>query len=276
QLPQQRTIAATAWSNDTLLLSAPNDNVLIVPSRNVLLTGSGWRGEFRNTSHDATGPRPAGRIEESTEGSDHTAASRGGTRPERATCSPTAEAVERPRRQGHCACAPRTAVESQAGRRDPANCGGDIEPRSLCGFRPNSGSGIFDREPRHSCRARDRAEVDDRRQTVACPETACGEDPPVAASPVKSGRTGPVGHLRTRLGGGSGAKALSDRHDRRRLQPRSRAVRAARLDRREHASAVELRRAAWAAGQLLHRQSQSVSNGAEDSAGQQRTAAPFE
>jgi hypothetical protein len=49
-------------------VSAPNDNVLIVPSRNVLLTSSGWRGGFRNTSHDATGPRPAGRIKESQEG----------------------------------------------------------------------------------------------------------------------------------------------------------------------------------------------------------------
>jgi len=46
-------------------LLTPNDNVLIAPSRNVLLTSSGWRGGFRNTSHDATGPRPSGRIGQS-------------------------------------------------------------------------------------------------------------------------------------------------------------------------------------------------------------------
>src|SRR5450755_2217171 len=77
------------------------DNVLIVPSRNVLLTGSTWRGGFRNISHDATRPRPAGRIEKGKEGTDHPAASRGGDRPDRAACSSAAEADERQRRQGH-------------------------------------------------------------------------------------------------------------------------------------------------------------------------------
>jgi transposase len=34
-------------------VSLPNDNVLIVPCRNVLLTRAGWRSGIRNTSHDA-------------------------------------------------------------------------------------------------------------------------------------------------------------------------------------------------------------------------------
>ena len=69
-------------------VSAPNDNVLIVPSRNVLLTGSVLRGGFRNISHDAARPRPAGRIEESKEGADHATPSRRGNRTKRAACSP--------------------------------------------------------------------------------------------------------------------------------------------------------------------------------------------
>src|ERR1035438_10295725 len=56
-------------------MSAQNDNVLIAQSRNVLLTGSGWGGGTRYTSHDPTGPRSADRSEESQEGADHPASS---------------------------------------------------------------------------------------------------------------------------------------------------------------------------------------------------------
>src|ERR1700722_4711522 len=96
-------------------MSPPNDNVLIVPSRNVLLTGSAWRSGSRNISHDATGPRPAGRIEEGKERSDHTAASSGGDRPDGEACSSSVEAVESHRRQGHRACAARPAIQSTSG-----------------------------------------------------------------------------------------------------------------------------------------------------------------
>jgi hypothetical protein len=68
---------------------------LIVPSRNVLLTSSGWRGGFRNTSHDVTGPRPAGRIEEGQEGADRPTASGRGDWPKRTACAPLAEETER-------------------------------------------------------------------------------------------------------------------------------------------------------------------------------------
>jgi transposase len=60
--------------------------------------------------------------------------------------------------------------------------------------------------------------------------------------------------------------------DRRCVQPHSRAVRGARFDRRKHASGVELRGAAWPAGELLHRQGGVVSNGAENGAVCHRTA----
>src|SRR2546425_10865285 len=93
----------------TLLMSPPNENVLIVPSRNVLLTGSVLRGGFRNISHDATRPRPAGRIEEGQEGADHAAGGLRGDRPKRAACAPIAEAPQRQRRCGIAACPARSA-----------------------------------------------------------------------------------------------------------------------------------------------------------------------
>jgi hypothetical protein len=253
-------------------VSAPNDNVLIVPSRNVLLTGSGLRGGFRNTSHDATGPRPAGRIEKSKEGPDHATAGRRGARPERAAHSSIAEAIEGQRRQGRRACSARTAVQPQAGREDQAEGAGDTGPRCLSRLRPDTGSGIPGKQTRHSRRTRDSADLDDRRQAVACQQAARREDPPVAAAPLQSGRTGAVGYQRALLAGGSWAEALPDQHDRRRLQPHSRAVRAERLDRREYAFALEIRGAIWTAGQLLHRQGESISNSAEDRPGQQSAA----
>src|SRR4051794_18602871 len=101
-------------------MSVPNENVLIVPSRNVLLTRSGWRGGFRNTSHDATRPRPAGRFEESKEGPDYAAASRRGDRPERAACEAAAEATQRQGRWGNGPCTARATVQPQVGRKDEA------------------------------------------------------------------------------------------------------------------------------------------------------------
>jgi len=181
-------------------MSAPNENVLIVPSRNVLLTGSGWRGGFRNTSHDATRPRPAGRIEESKEGSDHATASCRGTRPERTACSPAVEAFEGQRRWSLGACSTRTGVQPQVGGEDEAEGAGDTGPRSLSGLRTHAGGGISGQQARHSCRTRDGAGLDARRQTVACQQAAHRQDPSVAAAPLPSGRTGAVGHQRARPG----------------------------------------------------------------------------
>ena len=49
-------------------VSAPRENVLIVPGRNILLTGSGWRGGGnRSPHHDPAGPTPAGGAEKGKE-----------------------------------------------------------------------------------------------------------------------------------------------------------------------------------------------------------------
>src|ERR1022692_626234 len=148
-------------------MSPPNDNVLFVPSRNVLLTGAGLRGGFRNTSHDATGPRPAGRIEESQEGTDHPTAGGRGDRPERAACSPAAEAAEGPRRRNVGARFAGPTIQPPAGRENEGEGAGDLAPRRLSRIWPNVGSGISGPEARYPCRARNGAGVDDRRQIMA-------------------------------------------------------------------------------------------------------------
>src|SRR2546429_7368862 len=97
-------------------MSPPNENVLIVPSRNVLLTGSVWRGGFRNISHDAARPRPAGRIEESKEGPDHATASRRGDWAKRAACSPAVGSPQGQRRLCVGSRSAKAAVQPQTGR----------------------------------------------------------------------------------------------------------------------------------------------------------------
>src|SRR5450432_172133 len=208
----------TSFAKAVNRMSAPNDNVLIVPSRNVLLTGSAWRGGFRNISHDATGPRPAGRIEKGKEGSHYAAAGRGGDRPKRAACSPAVKAPERQGRQSVGVCSARTAVQPEVGREDEAEGAGDTEPRGLSELRSHAGGGIPGQPTRHSRRTGDGAELDGRRQAVACQQAAHRQDPSVAAAPLPRGRTDSVGHQRARLAGGAWAETVPDRHDRR-LQP---------------------------------------------------------
>src|SRR5207244_10566886 len=70
---------------------------------------------------------------------------------------------------------------------------------------------ILGQQTRHSRGARDGANVDDRRQAVACQQAAGGEDSSMTA-PLPSGRTGPVGHQRARLAGGSWAETRSEEH----------------------------------------------------------------
>src|ERR1700683_5168826 len=53
-------------------VSLPRENVLLVPFRNVLLTGSGWGGgRHRSSPYDAAGSRPAGGTETSALTADH-------------------------------------------------------------------------------------------------------------------------------------------------------------------------------------------------------------
>jgi len=82
-------------------VSAPRENVLIVPNRNVLSTGSGRRGgRTRSPHHDSAGARPAGSAEKGTEETDHAAVGRQRTGCERTSSEALADSIEGGRQPG--------------------------------------------------------------------------------------------------------------------------------------------------------------------------------
>lgn len=120
-------------------MSAQNDNVLIVQSGNVLLTGAAWRGGSRNTSHDATGSRPSGGAQESKEGTDHATGSGCGDRSERTACAKAAGKAQEGRRSGGGASIARPVVQPANGIEGKTKGAGGSE--SLCrGFGPTLAS----------------------------------------------------------------------------------------------------------------------------------------
>src|ERR1700693_2001989 len=100
-------------------MSLPSDNVLFVPSRNVLLTVSGWGVGNGPTPDDAEGARPAGRAEESQEETDHAEASGRRNRCKRAASATHVAEPEGAWRQGGNSRRARAAIEPKAcdGRR---------------------------------------------------------------------------------------------------------------------------------------------------------------
>src|SRR5450432_2125196 len=148
-------------------MSAQSENVLSVQSRNVLLTGSVWRGGFRNTPHDATGPRPAGRTQESQEGTDHATSGCCRDWPERAECSTAAGEVETGRRSRCHAPTAKPAVEPPSGTGDQTSGSGNSQPGSLQRFWADPGERISPPRTRHRCEPRNGESLDDRGQAMA-------------------------------------------------------------------------------------------------------------
>src|ERR1039458_3897459 len=115
-------------SNGVMMMLAQNDNVLIAQSRNVLLTGSGWGGGIRNTSHDPAGPRSVDRSEKGQEGANHTASGGRRDRPNRTAYPAAAGKAEKRGRPGGGPRAPGTSVQPQTGREEPGE--GGCDPRA--------------------------------------------------------------------------------------------------------------------------------------------------
>src|ERR1700689_2930303 len=99
-------------------LSLPREKVLIVPNRNVLLTGSGWGGGKRSPSDDPEGPRPIGRVEEGTKAFDHAAASSRGVAANRAAYAAAVEEAEGGGRSGRAARATGANLQSATQRKE--------------------------------------------------------------------------------------------------------------------------------------------------------------
>src|SRR5713226_8160453 len=96
--------------------------------------------------------------------------------------------------------------------------------------------------------------MDDPRSTVA-EETREGEAGACLAATAEPLRgAGAMGHQRARLAGRAWRKAVPDRDDRRCDQPAVRAVRAARFDRGEYETTVELPGEVRSSADVLYRQ----------------------
>src|SRR5579862_338667 len=254
-------------------LSLPRENVLLVPSRNVLLTGSGWGGGNRSPSDDPEGPRPIGRVEEGAEAADHATRGGRGTAAERAARAAVAEEAEAARRSRRAARPARTSIQSTAERK----AAGEGDPDSLAGslswVRSHAGRGVLSQEAWVEDRPRNSAEADDRGPTLAGSPAEGGDGACVEGAETFTRGDGAVGHLRSRLAGRPRGEVLSDPHDRRRHQRADGALCRARFYRGEHAAAEVVFGASWPAGGVLHRQGEPVPDRAQDPARSEAVAA---
>src|SRR6185312_4561227 len=142
---------------------------------------------------------------------------------------------------------------------------GDSYPfrRGLPGFRPHFSQRVSGKETQARDRTRDAAPADAAGRAMAEPEAEGGGCPPMETAAQFARRNGAVGHFRPRLAGGPWRTSLSDPYDRRRHKRAAGAVCAERLHRTEHAAAADLAGAPWQTAELLHGQSQPVSQHAE-------------
>src|SRR5579863_8814790 len=218
-------------------MSAQSENVLIVQSRNVLLTGAGWGVGNGPTPDDAERARPAGGAKESQEETDHAKA--GGCRDRRKRAASTAYAgePERPRGQGGRSCGPRPAIQSTNRRVQTEQGHQDPEPGCLSRIRTNVGGRVSGTEAPSTGEPGNAARMDDRGPALACQSQASGEGPYLASAAQSRRGTGAMGYQRARLAGRPRPQAVFDQHDRRCQQPHAGAVCGARFNGREHASA---------------------------------------
>src|ERR1051326_2032550 len=248
-------------------MSAPRENVLLVPDRNVLLTGSGWEGaRTRSSDHDPAGQRPPGSSEESPQETDNAKASRRGARAYRTARAATAGPAKGGGRPGRDTWPAGAKLESQAERRCALQSDHGVVAGSLPWLRSDPGQRISGQETQADDRARDAPAADDPGRTVARAAAEDRSHPRMASAAQIAGRAGAVGYLRARLVGRARREAVSDLDDRRRHQRADGALCRARLHCGKHAAAVELSGTPWTPAGVLHRQGQFVSNCSQDRA----------
>ena len=131
-------------------MSLPSDNVLKVPSRNVLLTRSPWRGEQpRTTTDDTTRARPAGGAEQSRQEADHPKAGRPANRPQRTASEAAAGEAPQPRRPGRNPCGARPRLQPQDQRQGGKASRRDSLQTALRRLWADPGGGVSAAAPRH-------------------------------------------------------------------------------------------------------------------------------
>src|SRR5262245_60081076 len=170
-------------------MSAPRENVLFVPNRNVLLTGSGWGGErARSFNHDPAGPRPVGGIEKSTEEADQANAGGPGTGNVGAAGAAPPARAEAGRRSGGgpWPAGPRVQPQNKPGatrkNRDHSFAG------SVPRLRTDTGQRVSGQEAQGEDRPRIAAADHDRCRSMAGAEANRRDGAPVAAAAKLSRR----------------------------------------------------------------------------------------
>ena len=239
-----------------------------MPSRNVLLTRSPWRGEQpRTTTDDTTRARPAGGAEQSRQEADHPKAGRPANRPQRTASEAAAGEAPQPRRPGRNPCGARPRLQPQDQRQGGKASRRDSLQTALRRLWADPGGGVSAAAPRHPRRPRNAAGLDGRGRAVETPPAQAGTSAPVASAAALPRRAGAMGHLRARLAGRTRREAVPDRHDRRCQQRVAGALRAARFQRREPPFAEDVSGEKRPARGLLHRPRQPVCQHAQKQRG---------
>src|SRR6185437_7920145 len=120
--------AARAVKRFQRAVSAQNDNVLLVPNRNVLLTQARWGVGNGPTPDDAERARPAGGAKESQEEADYAEAGGRGDRRKRAAGTAPAASPAKARRSSGDSRLTGPAVEPEDCREEARTSNPDPEP----------------------------------------------------------------------------------------------------------------------------------------------------
>src|SRR6185437_12398519 len=259
--------AARAVKRFQQVVSAQNDNVLLVPNRNVLLTQARWGVGNGPTPDDAERARPAGRAKESQEEADYAEAGGRGDRRKRAAGTAPVASPEKARRSSGDSPLTGPAVEPEDCREEARTSTPDPEPGRVPRLWADASSRVSGQEAQAAGEPRDTARLDDYRQALACEAEARRKDPYLATAAQPLRGAGAMGHQRSRLAGRAWSEAVSDQHDRRFRQPSAGALCRARLDGRKYAAITALSGEERKAVELLHRQSHAVCQSAQDQAG---------
>src|SRR6202035_513299 len=195
-------------------LSRQSEKFLFGQYRKFLLTPPSWRDESRGTNRDESGRARQVALVEAGEGQEGDAEESGGADGSQpAVGAQAGEKDEAEGRRGGCARPARPKIQPQACGENAA--GSDRPgPARVRRLRPHTGQRVFGREARHLRKQRNSAEVDDRRGDLESGPGQAGGSAWLACTPQLLGRTGAVGHHRTRLAGRAWSQAVSDRHDR--------------------------------------------------------------
>src|ERR1700736_6195675 len=150
-----------SMSTGSLVLSLPRENVLLVPDRNVLLTGSGWQGGTRSPANDSEGSRSASRVEKSPEETEHPAPGGRRARCHRAARSADAGEAEKGWRPLDGPRASRPVIEPQAEPGVARTGHADSLAGGLSRLRANAGQRVPGKETQAAHRPRSAAAADD-------------------------------------------------------------------------------------------------------------------